>query len=86
MYTIETASGTTHEVEMCGAADNCLHIHILDGDTFMATAEEFDDSENTRTITFRYGEMETVHEGYTSLISIFWDGGGRYNIMLKKQN
>ena len=52
----------------------------------MATAEEFDDSENTRTITFRYGEMETVHEGYTSLISIFWDGGGRYNIMLKKPN
>lgn len=86
MYEIVTASEKHHAVEMCGAADGCLHIRLTDGEGFLEVAEEFHDSNNTGTITYKYGEMETVHEGYTVLISVLWDGDGRYSIMLKKAN
>jgi hypothetical protein len=84
MYQIEMANGKKHAVSMCGAADGCLHVNIEDGTSFTGVVREFRNSENTSVIKFLYGEMETIHEGYTVLISIFWDGDGRYNIMLKK--
>lgn len=86
MYEIITASGTHHRADMCGAADGCLHIFLTDGGSFLDVVEEFLDSDNTGTITYKYGEMQTVHEGYTVLISVLWDGDGRYSIMLKKAN
>lgn len=83
MYTVEMASGVTHEATMCGAADGLLVIQILDGKSWKAVSDEFSDPTNTRKITYRYGEMSTEHTGYTQPTFLRWDGGGKYHIALK---
>lgn len=85
MYSIETASGRAHSVDMCGAADGFLHIVILDGASFAAVVREFGNPENTGRIVYRFGEMETTHEGYTVLTNVKWESGKRYHIILQKQ-
>lgn len=82
MYQIETASGAVHAVIRCGAAEGYLHIRIVDGESFASVAAEFGDARNTETIIHRFGEMSARHEGYTVLVSVQWEGGSQYHIIL----
>lgn len=84
MYTIIMASGNQHSVTMCGAADGNLHIRMAEQTTFQAVVEEFANPENTKKITYKYGEMETIHEGYTTLILVRVEGENRFHIALEK--
>ena len=85
MYKITMATGREHSATMCGAAEGYLHIRIEDGASFAAVVREFSNKENTSAITYRYGEMETRHEGFTGLEMVRWEGGKRYHIALKQQ-
>lgn len=84
MYTVEMASGVTHEATMCGAADGYLVIQICDGESWKAVSVEFSNPANTQRITYHYGEMQTEHNGYTQLTYMRWDGGSKYHIALKE--
>lgn len=86
MYTIETAAGRKHDVTMCGEAGGYLHIRLADGSSFAAVVKEFSNAENTSAITYRFGEMEKRHEGYTTLEMVQWEGGKAYHVMLKHQD
>ena len=83
MYQIEMASGTFHAVSMCGAADGYLHIRLEDGESFAGIVAEFSDARNTETIIHHFGEMSARHDGYTTLISVQWEGSRRYRVALK---
>lgn len=83
MYTLELASGAVHEATMCGESDGYLVIGIQDGASWKAVSDEFANPENTRKITYRYGEMKNEYMGYTQPVFMRWDGGGKYHISLK---
>ena len=85
MYEIEMALGNRHAVDMCGAADGFLHIHITDGESFADVVTEFSNQEETQEITYLYGEMLTVHRGYTQLVCAEWNGGTRYRVIQQKK-
>ena len=68
---------------MCGEADGYLVIQLADGESWKAVSDEFSDPDNTRKITYRYGEMSTEYTGYTQPTFLRWDGGGKYHIALK---
>ncbi len=50
-------------------------------------ARLFDDPENTRTIKCVYagGRQTLLFEGYTHLVAILTDGGGRLNIRMREE-
>lgn len=83
MYTIEMASGVVHDTPMCGEADGYLVVQIQDGESWKAVSDEFSNPDNTKKITFHYGEMQTEHIGFTQPTFLRWDGGGKYHIALK---
>lgn len=83
MYTVKLASGAVHAASMCGEADGYLVIQIQDGESWKAVSDEFATPENTRKITYHYGEMESEYIGFTQPTFLRWDGGGKYHIALK---
>lgn len=80
MYTITLNNGTEYAVRWCGVSSGILIAELMD-DTMTMTeaATAFSDAEATATITYQYGKMSDVYEGYTQLILVQdqrWQGGG----------
>lgn len=74
MYKIILASGIDFPCDWCGAIVGHLRVNIPGEYSLLELAQVFSDAGNTAKITFQYGEMQTVHEGFTRLIAL-QDGG-----------
>lgn len=74
MHKIILASGIDFPCDWCGEGSRRLYINIPGDYAVAELAQVFSDPGNTAKITFQYGEMETVHEGFTRLIAL-QDGG-----------
>lgn len=64
--------GETIEDGSCGYSEGRLWCW-LPGFTMQEAAETFFNPEKTGRITFEYGEMSDVYEGYTNCVNIFAD-------------
>lgn len=87
MFTIKTAKGNVHEVFFCGVGSilGTLVFDMLDGRSAGEIIAEFDEPENTKTITFFDGRTEVVYEGYTRFETYALRGPGVVRISLAKQ-
>ena len=65
-YKLKLNDGTVLNVGLCGAASGHLWIEVYDKKLFDC-AVIFDNPELTQRMEYIYGEMSTVHEGYTFL-------------------
>ena len=65
-YKLKLNNGTLLDVQWCGASGNELWIDVYNKKLFEC-AVIFDNPELTRRMEYQYGEMSTVHEGYTFL-------------------
>ena len=54
------------------------------GMTLQEAAALFFDTEKTETITFQYGEMEDIYEGYTSCARLEIDTDGKITVCMKR--
>ena len=89
MYTIKLANGAEYPVKWCGMSSGILIAELMNNTmTMVEVATAFSDAEATATITYQYGEMTDVYEGYTQLILVQdqrWQGGG-IMIQLRREN
>lgn len=89
MYTIQLDNGAEYPVRWCGVSGGILIAELTDDAmTMTEAATAFSDAEATAKITFQYGDMSDVYEGYTQLILIQdqrWQEGG-IMIQLRREN
>lgn len=87
MLTIQTANGNRHEVLFCGvgALMGTLVFDMLDDRRAAEIIEEFDDPENTDTITYSDGRTTTIYRGYTNLSAFSSRPDGSKRVMLAKE-
>ena len=77
--------GTTIENGACGYADGFLWCYIR-GYTMAQAATVFFDPSKTGRITFQYGEMSDVYEGFTNCTNLSVDTDGLVSVCLVRGN
>lgn len=87
MNTLTLNDGTVFQADV-GFADGVLWCWLHDGTTLMQAFMAFSNAENTSVITFDYGSVQEVYEGFTQLSYIAVNYNGTVDIALKqpKQN
>lgn len=66
-----------------GLAENYLWLWFK-GYTFSEVYSLFSNPEKTASIDYHFGEMNTLHEGYTDLRAISFDSGDFVSVCLRK--
>ena len=84
MYRIRLNDGTELGARYCSAQNGILTLRILSDDRFIDVAALFSDPERTRTVTFLYGDMLDLCEGYTDLYFLHSPVPGEYVAALRK--
>ena len=84
MYKIRLNDGTEFSTQYCAELRDKLAIRLLSELDFMQIAQIFNDAEKTQTITYIYGSMQDVHEGYTLLRVVDASYDGEYIISLRR--
>lgn len=84
MYRIRLNDGTEFDTRWCGESNGILTADIKSGLSFLEVARIFADAEKTRTIVFKYGQMQDEFTGYTVLAVINGSTAGEYLISLRK--
>lgn len=89
MYTIKLNNGAEYAIKWCGVSSGILISELMNSTmTMVEVATAFSDAEATGKITYQYGEMTDVYEGYTQLILVQdqrWQSGG-IMIQLRREN
>lgn len=75
--------GTTIENGTAGLAEGCLWLKLPGYSMQQAAALAFDEAK-TEEITFEYGEMQDVYDGYTNCVNIHSDYDGLVSVCMKK--
>lgn len=70
MRTITLSNGKEFAADWCGAAGDTLNINVVGDYNSDELTAVFSDPDNTRRITFVYGEMQQAHDGYTDLRAV----------------
>jgi len=85
MYQIRLSDGAVLPVRFCAARDGVLTIDVVTDMGFMDVANLLSDPEKTAQITFLYGDMADLHEGYTHLFIINGATAGEYLVSLRRR-
>ena len=67
----------------CGFSNGVLWCYNV-GTNFLQVATQFSDPAKTASITFVYGEMQDVYEGYTDVIAVMTQFDGTLKVALRK--
>lgn len=87
MLTIKTATGAVHNVLFCGVGQilGTLNFDMIDNRRAVDIISEFDNPENTKTIIYNDGRVDTIYSGYTKLEAYSVRGDGTVRIALAKE-
>ena len=81
---IVLADNTVIEDGECGYSEGFLWCYFS-GYSLQDAAEMFFDKSKTERITFKYGDMRDVYEGFTNCVGFNVNSDGRISVCLQKE-